>query len=104
MGTGPFYLNYDLDGWNEADLAVLSKYPGYWKRLANPGDNNLDMIVDENDLWFFCGAFITYWKTGYCDFLCDFDGDGDIDENSLWYFCARFIDYYKCGLHGYYVP
>jgi hypothetical protein len=104
MGAGPFYLNLCEGGWNEVDLAVLSKYEGYWKRLASPADNDLDMDVDEDDLWFFCGAFITYWKTGYCDFLCDFEVDGDIDEDDLWYFCARFIDFYRCGLHGTYVP
>jgi ABC-type transport system substrate-binding protein len=104
FGTGPFYLDMSKGGWDESGLAVLSKYLGYWKRLANPGDNDLDMDVDEDDLWFFCGAFISFWKTDYCDFLSDYDVDGDIDEDDVWYFCARFIDFYKCGLHGTYVP
>jgi hypothetical protein len=104
FGTGPFYLDMSKGGWDEANLAVLTKYSGYWKRLASPADNDLDMDVDEDDLWFFCGAFITYWKTGYCDFQCDFEVNGNINEDDLWYFCARFIDFYKCGLHGTYVP
>jgi len=55
-----------------------------------------DMKVDENDLWYFCGAFIDYYKIpSRLDANCDFNNDGKMDEDDLWYFCAAFIDYYK---------
>lgn len=105
FGAGPFYLDLNKGGWDETGgVAYLSKYLGYWKRLSNPGDFDLDLDVDEDNLWFFCAAFITYWKTGYCDFQCDFECDGDIDEDNLWYFCDMFISFWRCGLHGYYMP
>jgi hypothetical protein len=186
VGTGPFFLNYTAGGWNEAGLAVLSKYPGYWLRTAgmpeglvgglvpsddpiltvvflNPTPNTLtfdymitntttpyfplangtesvppfsavtvqhnvtassgyvlwyrfpggpwilrytegsprvqvdldgDFDVDEDDLWYFCGAFINYYKIHVLDPKCDFNNDGRIDEDDLWAFCASFIDYY----------
>jgi len=100
IGTGPFFLNMTAGGWDELGLCVLSKYPGYWKRLANAGDVNLDMVVNEDDLWFFCAQFINYYKLNYANVFCDFDRNMNIDEDDLWYFCARFIDYYKYGLHG----
>jgi len=101
MGTGPYFLNMTAGGWNEADLAILSKYPGYWKRLANPADFNLDMKVDEKDLWFFNSNWIAYYSLHFADVRCDFNRDGKIDTTDLWYYMdAGFIDFYKCGLHG----
>lgn len=100
MGTGPFFLNMTAGGWDESGLAVLSKYPGYWKRLANPGDITLDMVVNEDDLWFFCARFIDYYKSGIPHYLCDYSPNEKLDEDDYWFFCARFIDYYKYGLHG----
>ena len=101
MGTGPYMLNMTLGGWDEAGLAVMSKNPTYWKRLVNPGDINLDMTVNEDDLWYFCARFIDYYKPpNLANTWCDYDSNGQINEDDLWFFCARFIDFYKYGLHG----
>jgi len=100
MGTGPFILNLTAGGWDESDFAVMSKYPGYWRRNANPGDITLDMVVDEDDLWFFCARFIDYYTTGWVHYLCDYYPNETIDEDDLWFFCAAFIDYWTYGLHG----
>jgi hypothetical protein len=85
MGTGPFFLNMTAGGWNEKDLAVLSKYEGYWKRFANPADFDMDMDVDEDDQSYFYEAWTTYNETGFVDTFCDFNGDGDIDEDDYWW-------------------
>jgi ABC-type transport system substrate-binding protein len=100
IGTGPWFLNMTAGGWDELGLCVLSKYPGYWKRLTNPADLNLDMAVNEDDLWFFCAQFITYYKLGYAHVFCDYDRNVKMDEDDLWYFCTQFVNYYKYGLHG----
>jgi len=35
MGTGPYYINLDLGGWDTTNRIVyMSKYPGYWVRNA----------------------------------------------------------------------
>ena len=57
------------------------------------GDLNADFDVDEDDLWYFCEAFIDYYKIHVKDPLCDFDNDCDIDEDDLWCFCEAFIYY-----------
>jgi len=54
-----------------------------------------DFDVDEDDLWYFCAAFIDYYKIHVKDPLCDLDNDCDIDEDDLWTFCSAFIDYWK---------
>ena len=55
-----------------------------------------DGKVDENDLWYFCGAFMDYYKIpSRLDANCDFNNDGKIDEDDLWAFCGSFIDYWK---------
>ena len=56
-----------------------------------------DGKVDENDLWYFSGAFIDYYKIpSRLDANCDFNNDGKIDEDDLWYgMCAGFINYWK---------
>jgi len=54
-----------------------------------------DMKVDENDLWYFCAAFIDYYKIHVKDANCDFDNNCKIDEDDLWTFCGAFIDYWK---------
>jgi len=59
------------------------------------GDLNRDGGVDEDDLWYFCGAFIDYYKIHVYNPLCDFNKDGKIDEDDLWTFCGAFIDYWK---------
>ena len=59
------------------------------------GDLDRDGDVDEDDLWYFCEAFIDYYKIHVKDPLCDFDNDCDIDEDDLWTFCAAFIEYWK---------
>jgi len=59
------------------------------------GDLDRDGDVDEDDLWYFCEAFIDYYKIHVKDPLCDFDNDCDIDEDDLWTFCGAFIDYWK---------
>ena len=59
------------------------------------GDMDGDFDVDEDDLWYFCAAFIDYYKIHVKDPLCDLDRDCDIDEDDLWGFCAGFIAYWK---------
>ena len=54
-----------------------------------------DGKVDEDDLWFFCAAFIDYYKIHALYPECDFNKDGKIDEDDLWFFCAAFIAYWK---------
>ena len=55
-----------------------------------------DGKVDENDLWYFCSAFIDYYKIpSRLDANCDFDNNRKIDEDDLWTFCGAFIDYWK---------
>jgi hypothetical protein len=54
-----------------------------------------DGDIDEDDLWYFCAAFIDYYKIHVKDPLCDFDEDCDIDEDDLWAFCEAFLDYWK---------
>ena len=55
-----------------------------------------DGKVDENDLWYFCSAFINYYKIpNRLDANCDFDNNRKIDEDDLWKFCGAFIDYWK---------
>jgi len=73
-----------------------------WTLMANPyffkswlGDLDTDFDVDEDDLWYFCSAFIDYYKIHVRDVGCDFDLDRDIDEDDLWAFCGAFIDYWK---------
>jgi PKD repeat protein len=59
------------------------------------GDLDADGDVDEDDLWHFCGAFITYYKTHVKDPICDLDCDRDIDEDDLWLMYEGFIKYQK---------
>jgi hypothetical protein len=59
------------------------------------GDLNGDFVVDEDDLWHFCGAFIDYYKIHVLDPKCDFNNDGKIDEDDLWTMAGAFIDYWK---------
>jgi len=59
------------------------------------GDLDGDFDVDEDDLWYFCEAFIDYYTIHVRDPNCDFDGNGKIDEDDLWTIAEAFIDYYK---------
>lgn len=61
------------------------------------GDMDGDCDIDEDDLWYFCPAFIIYYSIWPPPLVprCDLDEDCDIDEDDLWIFCAAFIDYYK---------
>ena len=59
------------------------------------GDLNGDFVVDEDDLWHFCGAFIDYYKIHVLDPNCDYNDDCHIDEDDLWCFCGAFIEYWK---------
>lgn len=54
-----------------------------------------DGKVDEDDLWYFCSAFIDYYTIHVEDSNCDFDNNCKIDEDDLWTFCAGFIEYWK---------
>jgi len=66
-----------------------------WITVTWLGDLDADFDVDEDDLWYFCAAFIDYYKIHVKDPLCDLDNDCDIDEDDLWTFCSAFIDYWK---------
>lgn len=66
------------------------------KNHSTPPGGVPDGKVDENDLWYFCSAFIDYYKIpSRLDPSCDFDNNLKIDEDDLWYFCAGFIAYWK---------
>jgi parallel beta-helix repeat protein len=65
------------------------------KDHLTPPDGVPDGKVDENDLWYFCSAFIDYYKIPRLETNCDFDNNHKIDEDDLWTFCSAFKDYYK---------
>jgi parallel beta-helix repeat protein len=71
------------------------RYPLMKPYVALLGDLDRDRDVDEDDLWYFCGAFIDYYKIHVYDPLCDFNRDLEIDEDDLWKMCEGFIDYWK---------
>jgi hypothetical protein len=54
-----------------------------------------DGKVNEDDLWYFTAAFITWYNKHVKDQFCDFNFDCKIDEDDLWKFCDGFIRYYK---------
>jgi len=90
LGNYTVYVSsrhYGVETFNSTTFNVI---PWYMRT-----DIDEDSDVDEDDLWTFCGAFITYYKNGLLDPRCDFDYDYDIDEDDLWYFCSGFIQYYK---------
>jgi parallel beta-helix repeat protein len=62
--------------------------------IAPPGGVP-DGKVNENDIWYFDGAFIDYYKIPRLEANCDFDNNFKIDEEDLWTFCAGFIAYWK---------
>lgn len=75
MGTGPFFLNMTAGGWNEADLAVLSRYPGYWINTAGnmPAAPQYDSTVAGMtpgsivNFWYFDDDNITFDYMITCD-------------------------------------
>lgn len=71
------------------------RYPLMKPYVALLGDLDWDRDVDEDDLWYFCGAFIDYYKIHVYDPLCDFNRDLEIDEDDLWAIAGAFIDYWK---------
>jgi parallel beta-helix repeat protein len=71
------------------------RYPLMTPYAALLGDLDNDRDVDEDDLWYFCSAFIDYYKIHVKDPLCDFDEDCDIDEDDLWKMCQVFLFYWK---------
>jgi len=71
------------------------RYPLMKPYVALLGDLDRDRDVDEDDLWYFCGAFIDYYKIHVYDPLCDLNRDLKIDEDDLWKMCEGFIDYWK---------
>jgi hypothetical protein len=93
IGTAGNNTVYDT---NTTNNKVDSLYKVRIKSM--PADIEGSGKVDEDDLWYFCAAFIDYYKNEKCDVKCDFDGSGVIDEDDLWFFCAQFIAYYKYPL------
>jgi hypothetical protein len=63
------------------------------------GDQDGNVDVEADDLWYFCAYFITYYTPGkgYMDrsILYDFDENCKIDEDDLFTFCDAWINYYK---------
>jgi hypothetical protein len=47
------------------------------------GDLDEDSGVDEDDLWYFYGASIDYYRIHVLDANCDFDNNCKIDEDDL---------------------
>lgn len=89
-GTYTIYATsryYGVETFNSTTFEVV---PWYMK-----ADLDNDSDIDASDLWYFCGAFIDYYKIHVKDPLCDFDNDCDIDASDMWYFCEAFISYYK---------
>jgi hypothetical protein len=95
-GETDFDDNNCTDGWVVVTwLGDLTD-----KDHLTPPDGVPDGKVDENDLWYFCGAFIDYYKIPKrLDANCDFDNNYKIDEDDPWTFCDAFIDYYKAQQH-----
>ena len=81
---------YAIDEDNQDNYPLMKPY-GTWLL----GDSDFDSDIDEDDLWYFCEAFIDYYEIHVKDSLCDFDNDCDIDEDDLWTMCEAFIDYWK---------
>lgn len=63
------------------------------------GDQDGNFTVDEDDFWYLCAYFITYYTPdkGYMDrsILYDFNEDCKINEDDTWAFSGSFIDYCK---------
>jgi hypothetical protein len=79
---------------DETDVAD-NMYPDGSVTITWLGDLNKDFVVDEDDLWIFCGAFIDYYKIHVRNINCDFDDNFKIDEDDLWIMAQAFIDYWK---------
>jgi len=92
MGTAGGIV-YDTDLTNNQ---VNSPYKV--RVISMPGDIEGNGKIDEDDLWYFCAAFIHYYQAGFADPKCDFDGNEKLDEDDLWFFCAEFLNYYKYPL------
>lgn len=88
--SGIWDTPYVIEEENQDNYPLMNPYG-----VSVLGDLDGDFDVDEDDLWYFCDAFIDYYETGEKDPLCDFDDDCDIDEDDLWTFCNAFIDYYS---------
>jgi hypothetical protein len=63
------------------------------------GDQDRNLEVEADDLWYLCAYFITYYKPGYGyldrSILFDFDENCVIDEGDLFKFSEGWINYYK---------
>jgi len=63
------------------------------------GDQDGNFTLNEDDFWYFCAYFITYYipGKGYMDrsILYDFDENCKIDEDDFWIFCDAWINYYN---------
>jgi len=86
-------LNERVDS-NVVPISPIVLHDG-WIAVTWLGDLDRDCDVDEDDLWYFCGAFIDYYQIHVLDPKCDFNKDAKIDEDDLWTFCGAFIDYWK---------
>jgi hypothetical protein len=98
--TGFAKGNYTISAYAEPILGETdfddNNFTDGWVAVTWLGDSNGDFVVDEDDLWHFCGAFIDYYKIPkWLDANCDFNNDGKIDEDDLWKMCEGFIDYWK---------
>jgi hypothetical protein len=104
--NGNYNLTFTLPSSAKGNYTIYASSRYYGRETFNSTTFNVipwymradldeDGDVDEDDLWTFCGAFITYYKTSSVDPRCDFDYDNDIDEDDLWTFCSAFIQYYK---------
>jgi len=85
--SGIWDTPYVIDEQNQDRYPLMKPY------APLPGDFDDDRDIDEEDIWYFCSAFIDYYTIHVKDPICDFDNDCDIDEYDLWYFCAVFICY-----------
>jgi len=63
------------------------------------GDQDGNFTLNEDDFWYFCAYFITYYipDKRYMDrsILYDFDENCKINGDDLWKFCDAWINYYK---------
>ena len=89
-GTYTIYTTSRYYGVETSNSTTFEVVPWYMK-----ADFDDDGDVDQFDFWYFCDAFINYYKGVGKDPKCDFDNDCDIDQFDFWDFCDAFIDFYK---------
>jgi len=95
---GSYTINVTAVLPTDVDLGDNTKTYGPVK-VTWLGDQDGNFAVDEDDFWYLCAYFITYYTPGkgYMDrsILYDFDENCKINEDDLFKFSEGWINYYK---------